>query len=151
MNDYFIGSGAIITSGPRASIAEVALHAQTDTALAAVVKAAVVDFEGSAARGLGRLVLAGAGWRRERAAREVIEPLLDRGACSLADVLATLGSACGGAEVHLFARWLPDEGTVDDLRARGLTLVAHPLEEIRQAALVCGQRFERWSSGMRAA
>lgn len=45
MNDYVIGSGAVLTAGPNASIAAATLHAQTDAAIAAGVRAALVDFE----------------------------------------------------------------------------------------------------------
>jgi hypothetical protein len=37
------------------------------------------------------------------------------------------------------------------LTARGVRVVAHPLEAIGQAALVSGQRLRRWRSPVRAA
>ena len=45
----------------------------------------------------------------------------------------------------------PGAAMADDLRRRGVSLVAHPLETIDQAALVTGQRFARWKSALRAA
>jgi hypothetical protein len=151
MNDYLIGSGAMITAGPRAGLAAATIHAQTDPALASLVTAMVVDFEATSIRDLSRLVVAATGWRRDRAGSRLIEPLLARGTCTLADVLTLLGTGSGASTVHVFARWLPDEPTVAQLRASGIELVAHPLEAIAHAALVCGDRFERWSPGMRAA
>jgi hypothetical protein len=151
MNDYFIGSGALLTAGPQSSIAAAALHAQTDPALAAAVTAAVIDFEAGSPRELSRLVVVAAGWRRDRVAREFIAPLLERGECTLVDVIAALGTSTAAATIHLFARWLPDEILVGELGRAGIDLVAHPLESIRHAALVCGERYERWHPGMRAA
>lgn len=78
-------------------------------------------------------------------------PLLARGECTLADVIAIVARAAQTAEVHLFARWLPEEILTAALRREGVTLVAHPIESIRQAALICGQDYIRWPSPLRAA
>jgi len=143
MNEYFIGAGALLTAGPNASIAGVSLHAQTDAALAPRVRAAVVDFESRDAAELSRVLVLGAGWNAARARTAVIDPLLARGACSLGELLVLLARAAETPELHLFARWLPGEALVAELAAVGVALVAHPLESIRQAALVTGTRYLR--------
>ncbi|HUA10224.1 MAG TPA: hypothetical protein VMA98_13235 [Candidatus Acidoferrales bacterium] len=146
MNDYLIGSGALITAGPHASITSAALHAQTDPAIAASVRAAVVDFESGSGSELSKIVVLGTGWNARRVREALVEPLHERGSCTLAEILVLLAHAAGGAEVHLFARWLPDEILTAALAREGVALVVHPLESIRQAALVCGQRYRRWPS-----
>jgi hypothetical protein len=151
MNDYVIGSGAVLTAGPNASIAGATLHAQTDAAIAACVRAAVVDFESRSSSELSKLVMLATGWTAARVNAELVAPLLRRGECSLADVIALLAQAAQTAEVHLFARWLPDDVLTAALRREGVTLVVHPIESIRQAALICGQNFVRWPSPLRAA
>lgn len=151
MNDYVIGAGAILTAGPKASIAAAALHAQTESSLAPAVKAAVVDFESSSLDDLSRLIVLAPGWNASRVRREIVAPLIARNECTLADVLSTLALACGSAEVHLFARWLPDETMMDTLGRNGVAVVSHPLEAIRQAALVSGQTYSRWPTPLRAA
>jgi hypothetical protein len=151
MNEYLIGAGALLTAGPESSIAGATLHAQTDALLAGQVRAALVDFEAADPEELSRIVIMATGWRRARFDAEVIQPLTARRECSLADVVAALASATGESEVHLFARWLPGAAMAEDLRARGIGLIAHPLDAIDQAALVTGQRFARWKSALRAA
>jgi hypothetical protein len=151
MNDYVIGSGAVLTAGPKASIAGATLHAQTDAAIAAMVRAALVDFESSSPSELTKVVVLAAGWNAARVKSEFVVPLLARGECSLADILALMARATQVAEVHLFARWLPDDVLTTALLRVGITLVAHPLESIRQAALICGQNYVRWPSPLRAA
>jgi hypothetical protein len=69
----------------------------------------------------------------------------------LADVISTLAAATGSREVHLFAHWLLDDATSSALEKSGIRVLAHPLEDIGQAALISGQRFERWRSPFRAA
>jgi hypothetical protein len=149
MNDYVIGSGAVLTAGPAGSIAAATLHAQTDVAIASGVSAAVVDFESPSADDLSKIVIVASRWTASRANRELIEPLLARSTATLADVIELLGRSTG-AEVHLFARWLPDELLAASLRRAGVTLICHALEDIRQAALISGQRYTRWPS-LRAA
>lgn len=151
MNDYVIGSGAVLTAGPNASIAAATLHAQTDAAIAAGVRAALVDFESRSPSELSKLVVLVTGWNGARVNAELVVPLLARGECTLADVIALLAQAAQTAEVHLFARWLPDDVLTTALRRDGVTLVVHPIESIRQAALICGQNYVRWPSPLRAA
>ena len=151
MNDYVIGSGALLTAGPNASIAAATLHAQTDPLLAPIVKAALVDFESTEAADFSKILVIASGWNAGRFKTEVIQPLLARVECSLADVVAMLAGAAGTQEVHLFARWFPDDMLVAALRRSGITLVAHPLETIRQAALISGQTYTKWNSPLHAA
>lgn len=151
MNDYIIGSAAVLTAGPAATIVAATLHAQTDETLAPGIEAALLDFEASAPEELSRVVLVVKGWNRGRLTSGLIEPLLERRECSLGDLFEQLADATGARELHLFARWLPSESLCASLRGRGVTLVAHPLEAIRQAALISGQAYRRWSSPVRAA
>jgi hypothetical protein len=151
MNDYVIGSGAVLTAGPNASIAGATLHAQTDAAIAGSVHAAILDFESTSSADLSKIVVVATGWNRGRVRAELIDPLLARHACTLADVIGLLARGAQTAEVHLFARWLPDDVLAAALGREGITVVAHPLESIRQAALISGQSFTRWPSPLRAA
>ncbi|MGB6985901.1 MAG: hypothetical protein WBD74_08040 [Candidatus Aquilonibacter sp.] len=151
MNDYVIGAGAVLTAGPNASIAGATLHAQTDIAIAASVRAALVDFESRSSTELSKVVMLATGWTAARVNAELVAPLLRRGECTLADVLALLAKATQTAEVHLFARWLPDDVLTAALQREGVTLIVHPIESIRQAALICGQNYVRWPSPLRAA
>ncbi|HTU70759.1 MAG TPA: hypothetical protein VMF11_10630 [Candidatus Baltobacteraceae bacterium] len=151
MNEYLIGAGAILTAGPQASIAGATLHAQTDAALAPTVRAALFDFESPGMLELTKVVLVAAGWNAARVRAELVAPLLARRECTLADVIAALAQAARTGEVHVFARWLPDEALVRALRPAGVKLVSHPLESIRQAALISGQSYARWPSPLRAA
>ena len=151
MDEYFIGAGALLTAGPNASIASATLHAQTERGLAGRVEAAVIDFEATQAGDVSRLLVVASGWSGARFQADVVRKLLEQNECSLADVIATLAEATGVEEVHLFAHWLPDETTIEVLAQRGVRVLAHPLEAIGQAALVCGQRVERWRSPVRAA
>lgn len=151
MNDYVIGSGALLSVGPSATITGASLHAQTDPLLAGQVKAALVDFEASSVSDLSRLLIVASGWTRRQFDDHVIRPLLEHGECTLADVLAQLALATGTPEVHIFARWIPDEVMSATLRRNGVHLVAHPIEAIDRAALVCGQRVTRWNAPLRAA
>jgi len=144
MNDYIIGAGALLTSGQSATISWATLHAQTDPALASSVRAALVDFESTSARELARLLLIAPGFDARRFESSVVVPLLARRECSLTDVLLQLARGADACEVHVFAAWLPDEATATALAREGVTLVAHPLQTIRAAALVCGQLRRRW-------
>jgi hypothetical protein len=151
MDEYFIGAGALLTAGPKASITGATLHAQTQPGLAGLVEAALIDFEATEAAELSRILIVAAGWSGARFRAEVVGRLLAQRECALADVIATLAEATGAAAVHIFARWLLDEATSDLLAKRGVRVLAHPLEAIGQAALVSGQRLERWRSPVRAA
>ena len=151
MNEYFIGAGAVLTAGPMASIAAATFHAQTDATIARVVRAAVVDFESSRLADLSKLVVCATGWNAHIVRAKLVPALVARGACDLADVIGTFSSVAETAEVHVFARWLPDEAMTATLRLAGVTLIAHPLEAIRQAALICGQSFTRLPARVRAA
>jgi hypothetical protein len=151
MDEFFIGAGALLRTGPPASITGATLHAQTDPALKGRVEAAVVDFEAGRLAEVSRLLIVAARWSGRRFHEAVVERLLDRRECTLGDVVVILSEATGTREVHLFARWVPDHETAALLKARGIGIVAHPLEAIGQAALVSGQRLERWAKGVQVA
>ena len=151
MDEYLIGSGAVLTAGSEATIARATLHAQTPPHVAAGVKAAVIDFESVNPSELSRIVVVLTGCRRSEFRDTVETPLLARGECGLADVIAILARAANTPEVHVFARWAPDAELSAATGARGVRLVIHPLESIEQAALVSGQRFSRWPTPVRAA
>jgi hypothetical protein len=151
MNDYVIGSGAVLTAGPAGSISAATLHAQTDPAIASQVTAALVDFESGNSVPLSKVLIVGTGWTKARVANEWIAPLLRRQTSTLADVIQLMAETAGAGEVHLFARWLPDEMLTAGLRRCGVTLITHPLESIRQAALISGESYTRWPSPIRAA
>lgn len=144
--DYIIGAGAILETGESGSITPATLHAQVDPALAEQVKAAAVDFEGTSAQNLKRLLVVAQGWDGARFSSRVTQKLRATATCMLADVFATLAAEMQVKEVHLFAHWLPDEATYGQLAAAGIALVVHPLESIRAAALVAGQRCRRYAA-----
>jgi hypothetical protein len=147
MDEYLIGAGAILTAGPAASISSATLHAQVEGGLAQRVGAAIIDFEATQAVEVSRLLLVAQGWSGARFRADVVRRLLERRECTLADVISTLAEATGTSEVHLFAHWPLDQASAEALEERGLRVVAHPLEAIGQAALVSGQRVERWADG----
>jgi len=151
MSEYLIGAGAVLTAGPAASIAGATLHAQTDSPAAGEIRAAVIDFEATSPQDLSRIVVVAAGWSPSRFDAEVVQPLLARGECTLADVMERLAGATGAPELHLYARWIPDRRLAAALGEKGVSLVGHPIEAIEQAALVCGQRVNRWRAPFRAA
>ena len=150
MDEYLIGAGAILTAGPEASISGATLHAQVERGLARRVEAAVIDFEATQPTEVSRLLLVVQGWSGARFRAEVVRRLLERRECTLADVISTLAEAAGTTEVHLFAHWLLDAASAEALEERGLQVVTHPLEAIGQAALVSGQRVERWAERARS-
>jgi|SRR5579863_326343 len=151
MNGYIIGAGAILTAGPAAGIAPATVHAQTDDSIALTVQAAVFDFESSDERELSRVVVAGVGWDAASVRSQLTDRLRSRAACSLADVIVALAEGASVAEVHVFARWLPSESLAMEALRRGVMLIAHPLEAVRQAALISSQAFERLPQVLRAA
>jgi hypothetical protein len=151
MDGYLIGAGAVLKAGSPASIAPAALHAQTDRGLAPRVGAALIDFESADLRELSRVLIVAAGWSGPRFQAEVVQALLARRECTLAEVIGILAETTGVGEVHLFARWRLDGETIAELERRNVRVVAHPLEAIDQAALVSGQRLVRWPAAFRAA
>jgi hypothetical protein len=151
MEGYLIGAGAVLKAGPAASIAPAALHAQTDRCLAERVGAALIDFESTDISELSRVLIVAAGWSGPRFRSEVVQALLERRDCTLAEVIAILAETTGVREVHLFAHWRLDEAATADLDRLGVRVVAHPLGAIDQAALVSGQRLVRWPAAFRAA
>ncbi|HET9097485.1 MAG TPA: hypothetical protein VFN37_12540 [Candidatus Baltobacteraceae bacterium] len=144
--DYIIGAGAILETGESGSITSATLHAQVDPALAQRVCVAAVDFEGTSLETMRRLLVIGQGWNGARFRSCVSDKLRARHECTLADVLRTLGEQAPSGEVHLFAHWFADDETCEALSRAGLTLVSHPLESIRAACLVSGQRCRRWGA-----
>lgn len=151
MNEHLIGSGALLTAGANTLAMPASVHARTDPATALAVRAALVDFEGSASGELSRVVILAAGWTAQRFDAEIVRPLAAREALPLGDVLKTLGRATRVDEMHIFARWLPGEGLIATLRAANINVVAHPLETITQAVLICGQRYTQWHAPRYAA
>jgi hypothetical protein len=151
MDEYLIGAGALLTAGPVATIRGATLHAQPQGALARQVAAALIDFESAGPDELSRLLIVAAGWTGSRFHAEVVTRLLALRECGLNDVVAILAGAVQTKEVHLFARWASDRGTLDLLERGGIRLIAHPLDALGQAALITGQRVERWRAPVRAA
>lgn len=144
MDGYIIGSGALLRAGADASITPAVMHAQVAPAIASAARAVAVDFEGTSAAGLQRLLVLAPGWSAERFARDVTAPLVARGTCRLGDVLAILAQATSVQEIHLFANYLPDDLTCGLLARHGVFLVAHGLDAIERAALIAEQRHTRW-------
>jgi hypothetical protein len=151
MDEYFIGAGALLTAGPTATIRGATLHAQPGAALARQISAALIDFESAGPDELSRLLIVAAGWSGSRFHAEVVARLLALGECGLNDVIAALADAVQTKEIHLFARWSPDQATLGSLEKSGIRILFHPLEALGQAALVSGQRVERWRVPVRAA
>jgi len=148
--EYMIGAGAILETGDSAKVTAAMLHARVDPMLARSVTAAAVDFDGNAAGALRRLLVMVPGWNAGKLRSLVTQPLIERGTCSLADVLATLAESAQTRQVHLFAHWIPDDVTYAALSGHGIELVVHPLEAIESAALVAGQRHTRWKAARAA-
>lgn len=144
--EYMIGAGAMLETGEAAKVTPAMLHARVDSALAQTVRAAAVDFEGSSPESLRRLMVLVPGWNASQFRTSVTRKLIERGACSLGDVLSLVAQAAQASEFHLFAHWLPDDGTYRKLADLGIELIAHPLEAIESAALVAGQRHTRWKA-----
>lgn len=144
--DYIIGAGAILETGESGTITPAALHANVDAALAQRVRVAAVDFEGTSVEAMRRLLIVAQGWNTAQFRTSVSERLRSQRECTLADVLGTLASQAQVEEVHVFAHWLPDEATCAALASQGVALVSHPLESIRAASLVTGQRLRRWAA-----
>lgn len=145
-----IGAGAILETGDAAKVTAAMLHARVDPMLARSVKAAAVDFDGNCPEALRRLLVLVPGWDAGRFRSRVTSALIERGTCSLADVLSMLAAAAQTPEIHLFAHWLPDDATYATLAKLGIGLVVHPLEAIESAAVVAGQRHTRWKASRAA-
>ncbi len=148
--EYMIGAGAILETGEAAKVTAAMLHARVDPMLARSVKAAAVDFDGNSPDALRRLLVLIPGWNARLFRSRVTDPLIERGTCSLADVLSMLAAAAQTPEIHLFAHWLPDDATCGALARRGIGLVVHPLEAIESAAVIAGQRHTRWKAARAA-
>ncbi|GAC1387705.1 MAG: hypothetical protein NVSMB31_00460 [Vulcanimicrobiaceae bacterium] len=148
--NYLIGGGAILESGVRSTITRATLHAQLGENHAGT-RAVLVDFESGSMEGMSRLLALGAGFTAERFETTVTARLLKAGVCGLEDVAAILAREVEVSEVHLFARWEPDGALIAALRARGIALIAHPLEQIERAALIAEHRFMVWSGAPQAA
>jgi hypothetical protein len=144
--DYIIGAGAILETGEAGAITPATLHADVDQALAQAVRVAAIDFEGTSVEAMQRLLILAQGWNATQFRCAVSDKLRQKRTCSLADVLGTLAAEAQSDEVHVFAHWLPDESTCSGLAARGIRLVSHPLESIRAASLVAGQRLRRFAA-----
>lgn len=140
--EYIIGSGAILEAGPRGGITPASLHANVEIPCGSI-RAAAIDFEGTSAARVQKLVVVAQGAATAQARADIEVPLRAQGDCSLADVLRTLAQAASSNEVHLFSHWLPDEETCAELAAQGVGIVVHPLEAIQAASLVSGQRYRR--------
>jgi hypothetical protein len=151
MDEYLIGAGALLTAGPAATIRRATLHAQPTGALARQVAAALIDFESAGPDELCRLLILAAGWAGSRFQAEVVARLLAKRECGLSDVITILADAVETKEVHLFARWSPDPTTLASVEKSGIRILTHPLDALGQAALVSGQRVERWPVPVRAA
>lgn len=149
MDEYFIGAGALLTAGPAATIAGATLHAQPK--LPGQVEAALIDFEATQVGELSRILIVAAGWSAARFRTEVTGRLLAQRECALADIIVTLAEATGVPDVHIFAHWLLDGATDARLAERGVRALMHPLEAVGRAALVSGQRLERWPASVLAA
>lgn len=141
--DYIIGAGAILETGDSGTITPATLHANVDRALSERVRVLAVDFEGTSPQAMQRLLILGNGWNAGQFRTAVTDKLREQHTCTLADVLVTLAAAAQADEVHLFAHWFPDDATCHDLSARGIRVVSHPVESIRAASLVAGQRVRR--------
>jgi hypothetical protein len=136
MDEYLIGTGALVTAGEHPCIIPAALHAAVEAAVAAAARVAVVDFDGASARVPRRLLLLVRDWRARAFEASVIARLRSKGLGSCTEALAALAEGTKAGELHLFARWLPGEDLCEGLAGLGVTIVAHPLEAIHRACLI---------------
>lgn len=141
--DYIIGAGAILETGEGGTITPAALHANVDPALAQRARVLAVDFEGTSAQAMQRLLILAQGWNAAQFRTAVSDKLREQRTCTLADVLGTLAAQAQADEVHLFSHWFPDDETCALLEARGVRIISHPVESIRAASLTAGQRVRR--------
>jgi hypothetical protein len=150
MDSYLIGGGALLEAGERSTITRATLHAQL-AGEGETPRAALIDFESGSPGELRRLLVLAAGFTAERFETTVTVRLQSAGVCGIEDVAALLAGQVETDEVHLYARWAPPAEMSRTLAARGIHLIAHPLEAITRAALIAEQRFSAWSGPPRAA
>lgn len=147
--EYLIATGALLEAGVTSSITPASLHAQLSRPAAS--RAVLIDFEGAQMGDVRRLLVLGVGTSATRFSEGVTTALLHRGVCGITDIAEILSQALRTPEVHLYARWTPEDQIREECRARGFTLITLPLEEISRAALICDRRFAIWEAGPRAA
>ena len=126
---YLIGGGAVLEAGPHATITRATLHAQL-AGEAHDASLVLVDFESTLATALQRLVVIAPGWSAQRFEAAVTPELLAAGVCAFTAVVAIAARATGARRALLLARWLPDEPSLAELRARGVELTVRPLGEL---------------------
>jgi len=115
------------TRGDRATAARASLHAQLRTVEVGSRDAVAIDFDGTTPDALRRLLIVVGGYTLGGFERSVTRALLQRGTCSLGDVLTVLASCAGAGVVHLFARWAPDDEMRRCLAVAGIRIVPHAL------------------------
>lgn len=147
--DYLIATGALLEAGVTSTITPASLHAQLSRPQSP--RAVLIDFEGPRLGEVRRLLALGVGTSASRFSEGVTAALLARGICGIPDIAQVLSQALCSPEVHLYARWVPDDEVRNQCRARGVALVAQPLDEIARAALICDRRFTIWEATPRAA
>ncbi|MEO6912433.1 MAG: hypothetical protein ABI182_00255 [Candidatus Baltobacteraceae bacterium] len=151
MDEYIIGSGAMLAVGTQATITRTKVHAEVRGGIAARARAVAIDFESVDPGDLQRLLILAAGWQAGAFQASVTGKLLQAGVCGIGEVFRALSTGTGQHEVHLFAYWNPHEVLTASLRREGIELVAHPLGEIRRAALIAEQAYTRWELPPQAA
>ncbi len=151
MDEYIIGAGALLARGRQATITRTKVHAEVSARIAARARAIAIDFESTRASDVQRLLIVAAGWPASTFQVSVTGRLLHSGLCGIGDVLQALSDGTGQREVHLFAHWIPGDLLVGALRREGIELIAHPLDEIRRAALIADQAYTRWERPTQAA
>jgi len=62
----------------------------------------------------------------------------------LADLFQILASGTRESEVHLFAKWLPQQDLIEPLRADGISIVVHSLTEVPTDDLRANQYYHVW-------
>lgn len=151
MDEYIIGAGVMLASGTPATITRTKVHAEVRPEIAAQARAVAIDFESTRPSELQRLLILAVGWPVSTFESLITGRLLRAGVCGIGDVLRALSHGTGQPEVHLFAHWVPDEVLTAFLGFEGVELVAHPLGEIRRAALIAEQAYTRWERPPQAA
>ncbi len=144
MDEYFIGAGALLTAGPEATLTAGDAPRTNRQPLGGSDRAAVIDFEAARSSELSRLLIVAAGWAAAQFRVGGCRCLTRQRECSLADVIAMLAERDRGCRGGFLRPLGPGRYHRRRLEERGIRLRAHPLEAIGQAALVSGQRLERW-------